>query len=216
MLTLALVACDSAGPVTPVPGSPLSTTPTPFHVTGVVRDDRGNPIAGASVQGAIGPAGPTVLSDEAGKYDLGLFFRSTYIRASKSGYDPDTQAESGTTCDLTLHDIITLPVGESVRITVGPKDPLGWNWLDDPMRVRVIHVTAGVPTRTELRLVPEDDLSPTNSDVNLWLPDGSPFSPPTSRVVALLPAGGEVAAQIQIADSGRSRTFTLITSRLTP
>src|SRR4030095_15851559 len=114
----------------------------------------GAPVAGATVYAM--PPGVPVLSDADGKFVAPAVGGMIWIYADKAGYESDSQETIAPTRDLTLRDILKIPVGGSVRVTVGQNDP--WIYVWDPTawaernyRIRVVHVTANARSRVELR-----------------------------------------------------------------
>ena len=53
-------------------------------------------------------------------------------------------------------EIIKIAVGESVRVTVGPGDPIVWNEFLDEWTYRVVHVVTNKPVRVEVQVAADD------------------------------------------------------------
>ena len=209
-LAFGIIACGERSPVTPLPQStPLSVPQSTTSRSGVVRDERGAPVAGATVWAM--PPGVRVLSDADGRFVAPAVGGMIWMYAEKAGYEPDSQETIAATRDLTLHDVLKMTVGESIRVTVGPNDP--WIYVWDPgmrvelnYRIRVVHVTANVQSRVELRLA-ADDGRPGQLSVRNACCAVSPG-------VLDMAAGTEV--EVEIRHDGwttGSRTFTLSASR---
>ena len=127
--------------------------------------------------------------------------------ASKPGYEPDAQQISVRTSDLTLHDLITVAAGGSVRVTVRPNDPNLWI-IDKALRefdyrIRIVRLSAAVTSRVTVRLV-ADDGGPAELVVR-----GQEENPG----VVTMSAGSEVELEIRVIAGSPSRTFTLISTR---
>ena len=207
-LASACVGCGSDN-LSPAPAPSASAAPSSAAaITGVVRDDRGAPIAGATVWAAPGQV--TVLSDANGKFSTPIGSnpgRWVWVFASKPGYEPDAQQISVRTSDLTLHDLITVAAGESVRVTVRPNDPNLWI-IDKALRefdyrIRIVRLSAAVTSRVTVRLV-ADDGGPAELVVR-----GQEENPG----VVTMSAGSEVELEIRVIAGSPSRTFTLISTR---
>ena len=195
--------------VDPPSADPPSTeTPRGPTRSGVVRDDRGLPIAGATVWAM--PPGTRVLSDADGKFVVPSTEGMIWIYASKAGYEPDAQQTLDSTRDLTLHDIVRIRVGESIRVTVRPSDENLWvidsSLREFDYRIRVVRLVADTSSKVELRLV-ADDGGPSE----FWVRNGCCALSPG---VLNMSAGTEVEIEIRISgwSSSVTRTFTLFTS----
>ena len=217
-LALACVGCGSDNLVSPradanaATAGPAPSPTTTRTITGVVRDDRGTPIAGASVWTDY--RGITVVSGADGTFTAPISSGAgsfVWIFASKPGYEPDAQQTPEPTRDLTLHDIIRVAAGQSVRVTVRPNDPNVWvidrlpsgQWWEFDYRTRVVRLSAAVASRVTLQLV-ADDGGPTEFVIRGH--DGSPAELTMTR-------GSEVEVEIRLLAGSPSRTFTLTTSR---
>ena len=209
-LTFGMIACGEPSPAAPVTQSTPPTTQTPTATrTGVVRDERGTPVAGATVWAM--PPGVPVLSDADGRFVAPAVGGMIWIYASKAGYEPDSQETIAATRDLTLRDVIRIPVGGSVRVTVGPNDPwiYVWDqdaWVERNYRIRVVHIKADAHSRVELGLVADDggrgELSVRNACCVV------------SPGVLDMAAGTDVEVEIRLDGwTTASRTFTLTASR---
>src|SRR5262245_57969420 len=100
LLTLAVIGCDSRPPTNPSgPPTPPAAPPPPAtrNVTGTVRDDRGDPIVGATITSS-GVIQDMAESDAGGRFVVKVNAASlAYIGGTKAGYEPDGQYTSGTT-----------------------------------------------------------------------------------------------------------------------
>jgi hypothetical protein len=146
----------------------------------------------------------TTVTDDAGRFELAVGpFGSLYVTADKAGYESDAQYVYGPTRDLVLHDIIKIRVGESVKITVGPDDPI-WGF-DDEFRSRIVHVNPSGALPIHLDLVPD------GGEPGLLEVPGRACC--HSRLI--VPGGADVDVRILIPwDASTSRTFTLVTSEV--
>jgi len=210
-LAFGIIACGERSPVAPLPqSSPLSTSIPIATRSGVVRDERGAPVEGAAVWAM--PPGLPVMSDADGRFVAPAVEGMIWIYAAKAGYESDSQETIAATRDLTLRDVLKIPVGGSIRVTVGPNDPwiYVWDptaWVERNYRIRVVHVTANVHSRVELRLVAEDggpgEISARNACCVV------------SPGVLDMAAGTEVEVEIRLDGwTNVSRTFTLSASRV--
>jgi hypothetical protein len=173
----------------------------------VVLDDRGAPIAGASV------FAPTGTADETD--DRGLFYVTStapygaYFGLSvyKTGYEPQNLFVRGPTEVVTLHDIVRLPVGESIRITMGANESVD---PDVEYRYRRVRIVSSTPTAVELSVTAADGGTPD------WELEKGPCCPsPPTVVTSIDDVGVELVAWFR--DSFWNpvhRTYTLSTRRV--
>jgi hypothetical protein len=174
----------------------------------VVLDDRGAPIAGVSV---FAPTGTADETDEKGLFYVtsnapaGAYFGLTVYKA---GYEPQNLSIRGPTEVITLHDIVRLPVGESIRVVVGPNESVDPDWEYHYRRIRVV---SSAPTTVELSVAAADGRTPD------WvLHDRGTCCPsPPSVVTSIDDVGAELFVTLRSPFSV-SRTYTLTTKRLGP
>ena len=205
LIALATVACDERSPVAPVPPAtsvPITPAlPATRQVTGVVRDTRGTPIAGATVIAV--PGNITVFSDQAGRFDItiGAGGSGLTVSATSAGFEPDWRYAVSPTLDFMLHEIVRIPVGQSVRVTVRPDDVLD---LWEEYRIRVVRITADRNMRVGLRVVPDGNFSAT------YFVRGAGCCNQGAVDIA---GGTELEVEIRIpSDTLIAQTFTVITS----
>jgi hypothetical protein len=172
-----------------------------------VLDDRGAPIAGVSVNAPTGTADET---DQNGLFHVtsnappGAYFGLTVY---KPGYELQNLFVRGPTEVLTLHDIVRLPVGESIRVTVDSTESVDPELTYHYRRIRVISST---PTGVELSVTAADGGTPD------WVLHQGPCCPsPPSIVTSIDDVGAELVVQFNVPFLG-SRTYTLTTRRLGP
>jgi hypothetical protein len=197
-LVLAMIACDARSPVAPIP---QSTTPTaPAVPMGTIRDGQGNPIAGASVN--FWPLLGELLTNAAGQFPL----PQETIHAWKAGYESSWDDYR---TDLTLHEILRIPAGQSVRVTIRPDDSLGGS---APSRVRTVRVFSNGDRIVHIQVLADDNGS---VDYMVYGDCSRACSPnPSSFFVE---GGGERLVQIQInRQATASRTFTVTTEAKDP
>lgn len=131
---------------TPAPAPPSPPAPT-FVVSGTVRDDRGAPVADATVYGGAlySKTGPIFSSttDAAGTYRGSIRAGTWQLLVSKPGFDTYTsssfQVSADTTVDVTLKPGVTVS-GRVFEQDVGPLTGARVEVLDGP--------NAGESTRT--------------------------------------------------------------------
>ena len=104
-LAFAAVACDERSPAAPVPQTSRPAEPI-LTRTGVVRDERGASVAGATVWAM--PPGVRVLTDVDGRFVVPAVGGMIWMYAAKGGYEPDSQETLAPERDLTLHDILRI------------------------------------------------------------------------------------------------------------
>lgn len=208
-MSVGLGACGSQSPTVPV-ASTTTTASGPFsplapRLTGLVQDDRGAPISGATVYAFLGS---NVETDSQGRFYMpinapdGAFFA---VEVSKQGYEPQWHLwVSGPTEILTLHDLIRLPVGDSIRLTVGPKDSTD---PDIEYQTRTLKVVSSSPVQVELRVATADGAPPD------WYVHEGPCCPTPSTVVKSM--GTELPIEFY-SPVRQSRTYTLTTRKIEP
>jgi hypothetical protein len=177
-------------------------------VTGVVRDDRGQPIAGTKVT-SWGTPSFTIETDDAGRFDVAVGTLGpvsvVYLTADKAGYEPDAQYTNVGTRDLVLHDITRIRLGASIEVTLGPDDAL-WGVVDYEYRSRIVRVNPAGALTMLLELLP-DGVKPVGL---LTVPGRNCCS---SRERVNVSSGADVPVRILIPlDADTNRTFTLVTS----
>ena len=162
-LALAALACDRQSPVGPVSQSTTTSAPAVVQWPNVVRDDRGNPIAGATI--SFWPAAGVVLSNEAGQFPLGPGY-TEMVFASKAGYESDQKYVDASSVELKLHDIIRVSAGQSARLTIGPNDAPG-GMPPEPYRTRVVRVVSNSTITVQIQLTADD-----NATAEYWIANG--------------------------------------------
>jgi hypothetical protein len=206
---IGVTACGGQSPTVPL-ASTTMTSSSPFspaapRLTGIVQDDRGAPIAAATVYAYLGS---TVQTDSQGLFYMPINApggASFGLVVSKEGYEPQPHLwVSGPTEIITLHDVIRLPVGESIRLTVGPKESAD---PDLEYHYRAIRVVSSSPVQLELRVVAADGAPP-----DWWVHEG-PCCPTPSTLVKSM--GTELPVGFK-SPFGASRTYTLTTTKLEP
>lgn len=207
-LALVAFACDERSPVAPeAQPMPGTSAPSARTITGVVRDERGVPIQGATVWTHARWA--PVLSDAEGRFTAPVTDGAgawVWIFARKAGYEDDSQEINVSARDLTLPDIVTMPVGGSARVTVGPNAP--WIYVftggsELNYRIRVVRVTAAKASTVDLRLVADDGVA-----TDFWVRRGCCVVAPGVMNMA---AGSELEVEIRVPAGpfeAVSRTFT--------
>jgi hypothetical protein len=208
-VTIELAACGGESPTVPV-ASATTTSSSPFsplapRLTGIVQDDRGAPVAAATVYAFLGS---TVQTDSQGRFYMPINApdRASFgLEVFKDGYEAQPHLwVSGPTEIVTLHDIVRLPVGESIRLTIGPKESTD---PDLEYQYRTIRVVSNTSAQVELRVVAADGAPP-----DWWVHEG-PCCPTPSTVVKSmgteLPIGFKSPFRV-------SRTYTLTTRKLDP
>jgi hypothetical protein len=207
VLAVGLMACGSDSPTAPTPTPPLVPSDAP-RLTGVVLDDRGAPIAGATVSAALGSSDET---DEQGRFFVttnapdGVYFG---LDVYKPGYEGRHHTYvRGPTEVITLHDVIRLPVGESVRVTIGPNDPVGGEL---EYRYRIVRIVSSTPTHLDVSVASDDGAAPD------WMFNRGPCCPsPPSVVASIEDVGAELVAYLRVPWWPLvSRTYTVTTSRM--
>lgn len=207
-LALVPIACDQRLPTAPYQPTTASTSKV-AQLFNVVHDDGGNPIAGATL--SFWPAGVT-LSDEAGRFQFTGY--TEWVTASKSGYESDEKSVDGLTVELTLHDIIRVSVGQSVRLTIGPGDAPG-GMPAVPYRTRIVHLVSNETVTVQIQVLADD-----NAPAEYWIKHNCGSSridepcpirsaPSTFRIEA----GAELQMRIQTPNVLGARTFTVTMSR---
>ena len=204
-LLLGLISCSQGSPSAPVQSTPASTSGV-VQLPGVVRDDRGQPIAGAMI--SFWPPTGTVLTNEAGRFPLPGGYVEMAV-ASKDGYEYDQKFIDFDFVELTLHDIITVSVGQSARLTIGPNDAPG-GMPADRYRTRIVHLASSEAVTAQIQVTADD-----NSPAEYWIdrrcvgscPIESGFS--TYRIEA----GAELQMRIRTPNVLWNRTFTVSVAR---
>ena len=209
-LALGMIACDARSPVvpTPQPITPITPAAPTDRSWGIVRDTRGNPVAGASI--TFWPQTGDASSNEAGEFEIPRVYLED-VFASKAGYE-SAWANADRFVQLTLHDIITISPGQSARVTVRPDDSLGGS--GGRYRVRTIRVYSGGDRLVRVEVVADD-----NGPAEYWVQNDCGDVCPRLTVPSTfsLTGGSEVGVWIQIPyGSTQARTFTVETSAQEP
>jgi len=207
---LATTACDAGLPVAPVAQS--VTPAAPVMSMGTIRDGQGNPVAGAAV--SFWPAGISQqLTDGAGQFPLPIGQYVETIHASKSGsYEGSWDFFKSV---LRLHEILRIPAGQSVRVTIRPDDSLGG--IGQLGRVRRIRVFSNGDRMVHIQVSADD-----NGPVDYWVfgvsgedCGGRPCPPNPSTF--FVEGGGERGVELLMdAQLTTSRTFTVMTQAKDP
>jgi hypothetical protein len=216
-----------SAPVTPVP--PATST---FHVTGVVTEDDGTPLAGATVTiqpfvYSIPTSGiPSVSSttDRSGAYRMEFEAnrnwadRVGYVQAESAGHDTASYdilsgpLSQNASQNLHVYRIRRITAGESTVLTVAPGDAACGD--SDQFVCRTVHIMAPANGTMTLEAVP------TSPAVDAGLETVGRNSPyrccePTASI--RVTAGAEIFANIGMsATSTASQSFVLRTSQVQP
>jgi hypothetical protein len=200
-----LVGCNQFSPAGPQSQPAALVAPTGRQ--GSVRDSSGAPVAGAEIR--FWPENGRLLTNEAGLFPITGYVETIY--ASKPGYEPAT-AWDDLEVTLTLHDIIRIPVGQSARLTIGPRDSVGGIGLRS--RVRTVRLIPSETTLTEIEVLADD-----NGPVEFWLQDncGDVCPHRTQLTTSTLQGGKEFQLFLAVPENTTlSRTFTVKTSAVKP
>jgi hypothetical protein len=204
-LALGLIACNQRLPAGPAQSSGAANAPQLLQPSNIVRDDRGNPIAGATV--AFWPPSDVVTTNEAGRFPSpGGYTEMAF--AYKAGYESDRKYFDGPAVELTLHDVIRVAVGQSARLTLGPLDAPG-GWPPEPYRTRIVHVVSPATVTAQIRVT--DD---ANAPAEYLIQDNCGDLCPTRSGLSTfrLEAGAEYQLRIRTPNANGDRTFTVAVS----
>lgn len=179
------------------------------HVTGVVRDGHGVPVPGAAVNAYLGGH---AVSNAAGEYAI-TFPSNSGLLVTKAGYEPTwggyVHFHTGR-WDLVLQEVVRIPVGGLIRLTVTPDDE-GRSYRDDFLdgnyRARTVRIDVRARMRVQLQLTAEDGGHAVLCIQNVACYESFPVVIPADT--------GEVVAEIMNGPyPTTSRTFTLTTTEL--
>lgn len=138
-VTLVVLAqgCDSAPPAPsrvtqPAPAQPAPPLTGLIRVTGLVVEPGGSAVPGAVISWLYGGQLSRAVASETGAYELTLDTQPPEVvrlTVEKDGFEPTVvhvaaEGRAEERRDLPLHRILRIGVGESVRLSVGPGDPL--------------------------------------------------------------------------------------------
>jgi hypothetical protein len=139
-------ACDSPPtvPTSPPTPPPVNTRSPLTRVTGRVTDERGMPIAGASISGY--QLGASTVTNADGSYELSGAVAIPYglaLHATREGYEPNYQwlppgAEA--VQNFRLRRIVRITTGEGLALVVDSDDTL--YGAAEQYRARQVHVVA--------------------------------------------------------------------------
>ena len=174
-----IIACDGRSPTTPTPSTPVPTNPQPpspppqpairLEMNGMVTDEEGAPISGATVTALVDPyTGPSVVTDGSGRYSIqfvstrganggppGTESAVAMALVEAAGYEwymryvvaPTEEVRE----NFRLLRIRRIAAGQSAAVTVTPEDRVcGGDW--SPGReticaaIRVVSPTDGILT----------------------------------------------------------------------
>lgn len=181
-----------------------------LQVTGIVRDGGGNPVAGATIKAFQGGA---ALSNAAGEFDI-TFISTSGLEVTKVGYEPTWggYVHFGTgRWNPVLHEVVRIPVGGSIRMTVTPDDAIrsyNDNFLDGNYRARIVRIDVAPGMRVQLQLAADD-----GGHAVLCIERASCYE----SFPAVISAGTAVELVAEIMNGPypkTSRTFTLTTTAL--
>jgi len=129
--------CDSAPPAPshvsgPAPAQSAPPLPGMTRVTGVVVEPGGPAVPGAVITWLYGGQLSRAVASATGAYELTLDIQPPEVAkltVEKDGFEPTVvhvaaEGRAEERRDLPLHRILRIGVGESVRLSVGPGDPL--------------------------------------------------------------------------------------------
>lgn len=211
-LAILAVACEGRDPTTP------TGTPRPgqaFEVTGVVTDDQGVPVAGASVTMGRLDARPSVMTDASGAYRIsftatplvnpgtgtGFLARAEIVA---DGYELHWRTLMARSPNLVEHfrlqRLQRISAGDSIVVSVTPENGDCQGWLSGPCgRVRI-----AVPAAGNLRVeaIPTQD-GAARPELEVW--SEGPYGNPISLRVE---AGAEVRLEVGQPGTGPQRGFT--------
>jgi len=183
LLVISTVACGSQG--SPTPPSPVTSMATPiqvstssFHLTGIVTDDDGGPVTGATVTVQPWVYGVNV-SPVSGMTDGTGFYRIDFdagrdaaggvgfVKGESSGHDPSyyylRPTGQNASQNLHLYRIIRITAGESTVVTVLPGDTLCGD--NDQFVCRTLHVA--VPSSGTLTIAAVPNSLATNDGLEI-------------------------------------------------
>ena len=191
------------------PGGSGGTQAT-FHLTGVVRDGRGNPVAGATVTAF---QGGSAVSNAAGEFEI-TFLRTSGLQVTKPGYEPTwgggIHFQTGH-WNPVLHEVIRIPVGGSVQMTVTPDDAIRSyrdDFFDGNYRARIVRIDVRARMRVQLQLAADDGGHAVLCIQNSACYESFPVAIPAD-------AGAEMVAELMNGPYPKtSRTFTLTTGAI--
>jgi hypothetical protein len=251
-------ACDGRSATTPTPSEPSSAQPLPpsppsppspppsngprqpqaFEISGVVRDDGGTPIPGATLTILLNiyDVGPVAMTNASGSYQVdfsgvpgsnyypegdasGTRESVAFLQVEAPGFERFARHVLGTTSQLVenvrLHRVRRISSGESLVLTIAPDDSVcatdSWPGREQVCGiVRVLATGDGVMT---IEAIPTD-AGLARPDLTVYGGDtGAPRANPTSlRVVAGTEYFLNVPVELSFAEN---RTFLVKTSLIT-
>ena len=181
-----MIACEGRGPTTPTPSTPVPSNPQPpsptpppairLEMTGMVTDEEGAPISGATVSAMVDPyTGPFAVTDGSGRYSLqfvstrganagppGTESAVAMALVEAAGYEFYTRYVIAPTEEVKenfrLLRVRRITAGQSATVTVTPEARVcGGDW--SPGReticaaIRIVSATNGILT---VRALPSD------------------------------------------------------------
>ncbi len=216
----------SSAPATPSPAPILRPTST-FHVTGIVTDDDGSPVTGATVTiqpWIYGGVVPSVSGMTDGRAFYSIDFDANrdaaggvaYVKGESSGHDPSyyylipPSASQNASQNLHLYRIKRITAGESTALTVLPGDTSCGD--SDQFVCRTVHIVAPTDGTMTINAVPTP--SAANAGLEISAPSYRCCGGTTSIPVT---AGAEVIANVGMwGNSTASQSFVLNTSLVRP
>jgi hypothetical protein len=200
VLASLLTACES----TPLP--PFRPTPPPgsgapaasgIHLSGIVTDEHGMPLAGATVRATARGVLRSTMTGPNGEYDLRaeIAIGSGYeVAAERAGYESNSQfvKQPEASQNFRLREVVRIGAGEFRTVVVTPDDTL--YGFDYEYRARTVRVSAEQTGMLELEVVSHDSRTPGR--LGLGSLPNYPCCPP--REVLRVVQGQEVQVNILI------------------